>query len=47
MPKKTTAKKKVTKTKKAAKTKRPKYKPREFSSKVVDGDDRAPSRAML
>ena len=47
MPKKTTAKKKVTKTKKATKTKRPKYKPREFSSKVVDGDDRAPSRAML
>ena len=47
MPKKTTAKKKVTKTKKATKTKKPKYKPREFSSKVVDGDERAPSRAML
>ncbi|MBD29250.1 MAG: dihydroxy-acid dehydratase [Verrucomicrobiaceae bacterium] len=52
MPKKTTAKKTITKvkkaaTKKAAKKKKPKYKPREYSSKVVDGDDRAPSRSML
>ncbi|MBA71573.1 MAG: dihydroxy-acid dehydratase [Verrucomicrobiales bacterium] len=48
MPKKNTAKKKTAKVaKKATKTKRAKYKPRQFSSKVVDGDDRAPSRAML
>ena len=48
MPKKNTAKKKTAKVaKKATKTKRAKYKPRQFSSTVVDGDDRAPSRAML
>ena len=52
MPNKKTAKKKVTTSKKVAakktvKTKKPKYKPRQFSSKVVDGDDRAPSRSML
>ena len=52
MPNKKTAKKKVTTTKKVAakktaKTKKPKYKPRQFSSQVVDGDDRAPSRSML
>ena len=52
MPNKKTAKKKVTTAKKVAakktvKTKKPKYKPRQFSSKVVDGDDRAPSRSML
>ena len=52
MPKKNTVKKKAAKvakkaTKKATKTKKAKYKPRQFSSKVVDGDDRAPSRAML
>ena len=52
MPNKKTAKKKVTTSKKVAakktaKTKRPKYKPRQFSSQVVDGDDRAPSRSML
>ena len=52
MPNKKTAKKKVTTSKKLAakktvKTKKPKYKPRQFSSKVVDGDDRAPSRSML
>jgi dihydroxy-acid dehydratase len=33
--------------KKPRKPRKPKYKPREFSAKVVDGDDRAPSRAML
>ena len=52
MPNKKTAKKKVTTSKKVAakktaKTKKPKYKPRQFSSQVVDGDDRAPSRSML
>ena len=48
MPKKNTVKKKTAKVaKKATKIKRAKYKPRQFSSKVVDGDDRAPSRAML
>ena len=52
MPNKKTAKKKGTTakkavTKKTAKTKKPKYKPRQFSSQVVDGDDRAPSRSML
>ena len=52
MPKKNTVKKKTAKvakkaTKKVTKTKKAKYKPRQFSSKVVDGDDRAPSRAML
>ena len=46
MPNKKTAKKKVTTSKKVAakktaKTKKPKYKPRQFSSQVVDGDDRA------
>ena len=52
MPNKKTAKKKVTTSKKVAakktaKTRKPKYKPRQFSSQVVDGDDRAPSRSML
>ena len=52
MPNKKTAKKKVTiskkvDAKKTAKTRKPKYKPRQFSSQVVDGDDRAPSRSML
>ena len=52
MPNKKTAKKKVTASKKVAakktaKTKKPKYNPRQFSSQVVDGDDRAPSRSML
>jgi dihydroxy-acid dehydratase len=52
MPKKNIVNKKTAKvakkaTKKATKTKKAKYKPRQFSSKVVDGDERAPSRAML
>ena len=41
--KKAPAKKK----KSAARRKKARYKPREFSAAVVDGDDRAPSRAML
>ncbi len=32
---------------KKAAARKPKYKPRQYSSLVVDGDDRAPSRAML
>ena len=45
--KKVPAKKATAAAKKPRKPRKPKYKPREFSAKVVDGDDRAPSRAML
>ncbi len=41
------AKKKAPASRKAAARKKARYKPREFSAAVVDGDDRAPSRAML